>query len=220
MAILVSDRPGGERRFWPTPKRVRAERGGETIVDSRGAVLVWEPGMPVPVYAFPRSDVLEGVATRPYDDAELEAYVHVPWGAADAWFEEDEQIHFHPRDPFKRVDALRSARHVVVAVGGEVVADTRRPVLVFETGLPTRHYLPRDDVRMDRLTESATRTSCPYKGTASYWSLAEHADIAWTYPECIEQKIEGLVAFFDERADLTVDGVAQERPVTAWSRAS
>jgi len=103
------------------------------------------------------------------------------------------------------------------------VAETRRPRLLFETNLPTRYYIPRLDVRMDVLEPTQTSTRCPYKGVASYWSVkaasAVHPDVAWSYkspiPEC--PKIENLIAFFNERVDMDVDGERLERPRTPWS---
>jgi len=146
------------------------------------------------------------------------------WRKVDAWFEEDDEIFVHAKDPYSRVDVLNSSRHVVVAIDGEVLADTVRPRLLFETGLPTRYYIPKADVRMDLLTPTDTSTQCPYKGVAEYWSARvgdeEHDDIAWSYPFPIPEcpKIEGLVCFFNERTDITVDGELQPRPRTAWSR--
>jgi uncharacterized protein (DUF427 family) len=111
-----------------------------------------------------------------------------------------------------------------VAIGNEVVADTVRPRLLFETGLPTRYYIPKADVRMDLLTSTDTSTQCPYKGVAEYWSATVggevHDDIAWSYPFPIPEcpKVEGLVCFFNERTDITVDSELQPRPRTAWSR--
>ncbi len=145
------------------------------------------------------------------------------WTKADAWFEEDDEVYVHPRDPYHRVDVLNSSRHVRVAVGGETVADSRRPRLVFETGLPTRYYLPRADVRTELLVPSPTTSQCPYKGVASYWSIQAGGqrveDGVWSYrfpiPEC--PKIEGLLAFFNERVDIWVDGELQARPQTPWS---
>ena len=130
----------------------------------------------------------------------------------------------HARDPHKRVDVLVSSRHVQVGIGGEIVADTRRPYLLFETWLPTRYYLPRDDVRMDLLEPSGLTTRCPYKGLATYWSVrvgeATERNVVWSYAEPIPEcpKINGLLCFFNERVDLTVDGVLQPRPQTPWSR--
>ena len=154
----------------------------------------------------------------------LAGHVGFEWGQMDAWFEEDDEVYVHARDPYKRVDVLHSSRHVRVVVLGEVVAESRRPALLFETGLPTRYYLPKADVRVDLLVPSDTETRCPYKGVASYYSLhrgaAVASDIAWYYrhpiPEC--GKIENLVCFYNERVDaLYVDGVLQPKPRTRWS---
>ena len=156
---------------------------------------------------------------------ELERYIAFSWNEMDAWYEEDDEVYVHPRDPYHRVDVLHSSRQVRVVVLGETVAESRRPSLLFETGLPTRYYLPRQDVRMDLLVPSSTTTQCPYKGAASYYSVRVGKrlarDMAWTYrypiPECT--KIENLVCFFDERVDaIHVDGEPAPRPQTPWSR--
>jgi uncharacterized protein (DUF427 family) len=145
------------------------------------------------------------------------------WHKVDAWFEEDDEIFVHAKDPYARIDVLNSSRHVVVSLNGEVLADTTRPRLLFETGLPTRYYVPKADVRMDVLTPTDTSTQCPYKGVASYWSAtvgdATVDDIAWSYPFPIPEcpKIEGLVCFFNERTDITIDDELQPRPRTVWS---
>lgn len=155
---------------------------------------------------------------------ELADYVAFYWDLADAWYEEDDEVFRHPRDPYHRVDVLNSSRHVQVAIGGVTVADSRRPRLLFETGLPVRYYLPRLDVRLDLLTPATTRSRCPYKGEAAYWSVTAGdqvvTDVAWSYPAPIPEapKIENLIAFYNERADITVDGVPQARPLTKWSR--
>lgn len=154
---------------------------------------------------------------------QLADYVAFYWDLADAWYEEDDEVFRHPRDPYHRVDVLNSSRHVQVSIGGVTIADSRRPRLLFETGLPVRYYLPKLDVRQDLLTPTATRTRCPYKGEASYWSVQAGGilleDVAWSYPAPIPEtpKIENLIAFFNEKTDITVDGVLQERPVTRWS---
>jgi uncharacterized protein (DUF427 family) len=190
---------------------VRAERGGEVVVDSRRAVLVWPPGRPVPSYAFPAEDVRHPGAAA-LDDPDLAGMVTVPWGAVDRWLEEDEEVFVHPRDPYARVDVLPSSRHVQVRVDGELVAESRRSAALFETGLRTRWYLPREDVRDEALRPSATHTQCPYKGTASYWTVVtaagEHPDLAWCYPDPLPavQAIRGRVCFYDERVELLVDG--------------
>ena len=119
---------------------------------------------------------------------------------------------------------LASSRHVVVAVGGEVVAESTRPYLLFETHLPVRYYLPREDVRMDLLEDSEHTSRCPYKGRARYWSVRAGGelldDLAWSYEAPIPEqpRIAGLVAFFNERVDLRVNGEDQPRPITPWSR--
>jgi uncharacterized protein (DUF427 family) len=145
------------------------------------------------------------------------------WNKMDAWYEEEEEIFKHPRDPYHRVDVVQSSRHVRVEVNGQVVAESTRPRMLFETGLPTRYYLPQEDVRMDLLEPTDTTSVCPYKGTASYWRLkgdASGRDLAWAYLDPIPEspKIRGLISFFNERVDgLDVDGERQENPKTAWS---
>lgn len=145
------------------------------------------------------------------------------WEAMDAWFEEDEEIFVHPRDPYHRVDAVPTSRHIVVSVDGHVLADTRRAVAVFETGLPTRWYIPVEDVREDLLESSATATRCPYKGLAAYWSVRGvgdvGADVVWSYPAPIPavEAVTGLLCFFNERVDIDVDDVREARPHTPWS---
>jgi uncharacterized protein (DUF427 family) len=154
---------------------------------------------------------------------ELRRSVRLDWPAMDEWFEEDEPIYVHPRDPYKRVDVLASSRHVVVEVGGQIVADSRQPRILFETGLPPRHYVPLTDVRMDLLRPSSTQTQCPYKGTATYWSLvvdgSEYEDVVWIYrsPLAESQKIAGLACFYNEKVDIILDDVRQDRPQTHFS---
>jgi len=155
---------------------------------------------------------------------DLSAYVAFYWNKVDNWFEEDEEVYVHARDPYKRIDALRSSRHVEIRINGVTVADTTRPVLLFETGLPTRYYIPKLDVRLDLLRPSTRSTACPYKGTAGYFSVAVPGaavveDIAWVYPAPIPEipTIENHLAFFNEHVDVAVDGVLQDRPTTAWS---
>jgi uncharacterized protein (DUF427 family) len=154
---------------------------------------------------------------------DIRGYLAFYWHKLDAWFEEDDEVFVHPRSPFHRVDVLNSSRHVRVAVGGETVAETRRPRLLFETGLPTRYYIPKADVRMDLLERTGTTTECPYKGVATYWSARiggqVRKDVVWSYPYPIPEmpKIEHLLAFFNERVDLYVDGELQPRPKTPWS---
>ena len=145
------------------------------------------------------------------------------WQMMDHWYEEDEEVFVHPRDPYHRVDILESSRHVKVRVNGELVAETERPKILFETGLPPRYYIPPEDVREDVLVSSKKTTRCPYKGVASYWSIEVGAerveDLIWYYPDPIPEaaKIKGLLAFFNEKVDLEVDGEVQETPITQWS---
>jgi uncharacterized protein (DUF427 family) len=155
---------------------------------------------------------------------DLKDYVAFYWDKMDAWFEEDDEVFVHPRDPYHRVDVLNSSRHVKIVVGGEVVAETTRPRLLFETGLPTRYYIPKLDVRLDLLTPTKTTTRCPYKGNASYWTVnvngKEFTDIVWGYPAPIPDcsKIENLLCFYDEKVDAVyVDGELQAKPTTPWS---
>ncbi|HEX6312632.1 MAG TPA: DUF427 domain-containing protein [Acidimicrobiia bacterium] len=154
---------------------------------------------------------------------QLRDHVRFDWDAVDAVFEEDEEVFIHPRSPDTRVDILHSSRHVQVIVDGVTVADTHRPTILYETGLPPRYYVPRTDVRMDLLDATDSRTGCPYKGFARYWNVragdAVHEDLAWSYPTPLpeSQKIAGLVAFYNERVDLVVDGERQERPRTPFS---
>jgi uncharacterized protein (DUF427 family) len=169
--------------------------------------------------------VAAGAAKR-YQDSPLTAIrglVRFDWDAMDEWLEEDEPVYTHPRDPYRRVDILASSRHVRVTVDGVTVADSARPVILFETGLPPRYYLPLSDVRTDLLTPTATQTHCPYKGTATYWSVdtgtGVHQDLVWAYraPLPESQKIAGLACFYDERADVYLDGELQDRPRTHFS---
>jgi uncharacterized protein (DUF427 family) len=144
----------------------------------------------------------------------------------DRWLEEDEPAIGHARDPYHRVDVLDSSREVRVEVGGEVVAETRRARALFETGLPTRWYIPADAVRTDMLADSGRQTICAYKGVASYRSVRTgeglEEDVVWFYPEPRHDAapVEGYLCFFNERVDLFVDGKLQERPVTQWSPAA
>lgn len=155
---------------------------------------------------------------------DLDGHWTFAWDSGLSWFEEALEVRVHARDPSKRVDAVPSERHIRVELEGEVLAESRRPVAVFETTLPTRWYLPADDVRQDLLVPSDTVTQCPYKGTATYWSArvgeSLHQDVAWTYldpiPEC--PRLAGLVCLLNEGVDLVIDGTLAERPRTPWSK--
>ena len=186
----------GEASYWSI-------KVGERVADN----AAWSYRNPVPEWAS------------------LNGFVAFHWNKMDAWFEEDDEVFVHPRDPYKRVDVLQSSRHVQVVLGGQIVAETRRPRLLFETGLPTRYYIPKLDVRMDVLHPTPTRTRCPYKGEAVYWSArigeTEIKDLVWSYPSPIPEcpKIENHLCFYNERVDaIIVDGVTQPVPVTPWSK--
>jgi len=240
----------------PVPRRIRATRGGEVVIDTTAALYVWE-WPHYPQYHIPRGDVLDGlvvvggeegrtsrgtvrlcsfadagpqgptVARLLVDatDPALDDTLRFDWEALDGWFEEDEEVYVHPRNPYTRVDALRSSRPVRIELGGVVLAESASPVMVFETGLPARYYLNRTEVDFDHLQSSPTVTRCPYKGTTTgYWSAVvggeTHRDLAWSYafPTRELLPIAGLVSFYNEKVDVFVDGVRQERPVTHFSR--
>jgi uncharacterized protein (DUF427 family) len=257
------DFAGADADHWihieESPRRVRVTFGGQTIADSKRALLLRERKC-LPVYYFSREDVCidvmhstthrthcphKGGASYwsirvgakfaenaawsyldpPASASAIRGYFAFQWNLMDAWREEEEEIFVHPRDPYKRVDALQSSRHVRVAVAGETVADTRRPRLLFETGHPTRYYIPLEDIRQNFLASSETSSRCPYKGIASYWSVEIGGkifpDLAWSYldpiPEC--PKIKGLVCFFQERETMIfVDGEELPKLRTKWSR--
>lgn len=235
-------------RVEPTPRRIRVRLVDRLVADSTRALLLiqYGPGG-LPTYFVPRDDVAPHVLagerhdpggqacwdvragaatataaawTHPHPD--LAEHVTFSWRQLD-WYEEDEQVFVHARDPYKRVDVLRSSRRVEIQVGGETVAASVRPALLFETSLPTRYYLPFVDVRTACLEPSDTVTTCPYKGRARYWSVRAGGvlvpDAAWSYPDPIPEnpKITDLVCFYTERVDLVVDGVAQARTVSPWS---
>ena len=154
---------------------------------------------------------------------ELRGLVRFEWNAMEAWFEENTEVYVHPRSPEVRIDTLPSSRRVRVLVDEEVIAESDRPTLLFETHLPTRYYLPQSDVRMEMLTPTESRTGCPYKGFARYWNVttatATHDDLAWGYPTPLPESegIAGMVCFYNEKVDLEIDGVRLERAHTKFS---
>jgi uncharacterized protein (DUF427 family) len=218
--VLVWERPYYPTYYFPADD-VRGELleadGGVSRSPSRGN------GITLTVTAGGKR--VEGAALR-YEDSpieELRDLIRLDWDAMDAWFEEDEEVFTHPRDPYKRIDILPSSRHVRVEVDGVTVAESSSPRLLFETGLPVRYYLPKTHVRQDLLEPTATESHCPYKGSAEWFSVRAggrvHEDLAWTYrtPLPESQKIAGMIAFYDEKVDVYVDGVLQERPSTKFA---
>lgn len=237
-----------ELRYEPTSKRVRALLGQAVVLDSRRAVIVWEPRRVVPCYAVPADDVVgvlspaapaardadsppvlhpgipfsrhstpgaaldvsaggstaAGAAFR-FNDPDLEGYVAFDSDAFD-WQEEDDPVQSHPRDPFHRVDIRHSSRHIRVNAGAGVLAESATPLMVFETGMAERIYLPPTDVNWDLLAPTDSATLCPYKGTASYWKLANgpDGDVAWSYQNPLPEagELAGYVCFYDNLVDV------------------
>jgi uncharacterized protein (DUF427 family) len=212
----------------PCPRRIRARRGGATVLDTLRAFYVWEVPY-YPAYYLPVEHVDPALlaldSTQTFESGPFAGLAHVDWHAVDAWFEEDEEVFGgHPRSPYARVDAIRSSRRIRVEIDGVVLAESTAPVLLFETGLPTRHYIQRTDIDFSHLERTGTTTYCPYKGTTSdYWSArigdALHEDIAWSYayPSPQVLQIAGLVAFYDEKIDTFLDGEPVARPRTKFS---
>lgn len=212
----------------PCPRRIRARCGGAVVLDTVRAAYVWE--IPYyPAYYVPVDDVDDSVlalaSTQTFESGPFAGLAHVTWDSVDAWFEEDEEVFGgHPRSPYARVDAIRSSRLIRVEIDGAVLAESSAPVLLFETGLPTRHYIQRTDIDFTALERTDTTTPCPYKGTTSdYWSARIddnlHADIAWSYayPSPQVLQIAGLIAFYDEKVDTFIDDVKVDRPRTKFS---
>jgi uncharacterized protein (DUF427 family) len=170
------------------------------------------------VHVFPAEDVRLDLLP-PNATTRHEGLVEIAWDAPDKWLEEDEELLGHARDPFHRIDARRTSRHIRVSIGGEVVADTRRAVALFETGLPTRWYIPRDDVLAELSRNDGHRTTCAYKGHATHWDAGGEQAIAWSYelPLNDAMPVRSMVAFYNERVDIEVDGEPEERPRTQWS---
>jgi uncharacterized protein (DUF427 family) len=157
------------------------------------------------------------------DDPDLGGRVLLDFEAFDAWRTEEDELVGHAHDPFKRIRVWRSGRHLEISLGGVVLAESSRPRMLMETHLPTRWYLPREDVRMDALVRSDHRSTCAYKGHASYFSTAdgsvEGRDIGWTYEHPLHdaEQVMDMICFWAERTDVVLDGVPQRRPITPWS---
>lgn len=155
---------------------------------------------------------------EPNDEASfLDDHAAFYFDRMDSWFEEDEEIFVHPRDPYSRIDILSSSRHVRISLEGQDLAETDRVMLLFETSLPTRYYFSKEDVRMDLLEVSGHVTECPYKGRPVHYSAPNLGDsgkhIAWGYedPGPDAEKVKGLIGFYNERVDIEIDGRKIER---------
>jgi uncharacterized protein (DUF427 family) len=189
------------------------------VVDSRRAKLLYLPDLPFPRHVFPEDDVrldlLPDEAVTRHEGGLIEVEFRYP----DEWLEEDEELIGHARDPFKRIDCRRTSRHVRVSIGGQVVADTGRAVALFETNLPTRWYIPRDDVSAELVRNETHHTTCAYKGHATHWDVAGQRAIAWSYELPLNDAVpvRSMIAFYNERADIEVDGELEQRPRTQWS---
>lgn len=142
----------------------------------------------------------------------LAGLVALYWDRMDTWFDEDEEVFGHLRDPYHRVDVRPTSRQVRVTAGGVEVAATRQALLLSETGLPNRFYIPLGDVRTEYLEDSDTRTVCPYKGRASYRSLRVGEtflpDAAWRYPEPLQDaaRVADHICFLGKGVEVRVDG--------------
>jgi len=191
-----------------------------------GRRLVYDPSIPFSAHTTEGEAVTVRVAGvdrnaaafRPADP-DLADHLLLDFGAFDAWYEEDERNVAHPRDPFHRVDVLHSSRHVRIELDGTLLAESTSPYLLFEPPLPVRYYFAAQDVHMELLEPSDRLTYCAYKGEASYWSVGGQRDLAWCYRQPLHDASEVVdrIAFFNERVDVVVDGVSQERPITPWS---
>lgn len=241
---------GGDPQIVGGFKWIRGLLDGQVVVDSRHYQFVWEIPYwpwwffpredinadlvqatdPLTTTELPEGAVrydlvcadrtLEGAARAYPDHPGLRDLVSIDFDALDHWFEEDVEVFVHPRSPYTRIDALASSRHVVVSLDGIELANSHKPTVLFETGVPPRFYLPKTDVDLRLLVENEHRSSCPYKGDATTFDARigdeSIANIAWTYtlPRPESTPIAGLIAFYDEKVDIDVDGDRQSRPRT------
>jgi uncharacterized protein (DUF427 family) len=206
-----------EKPYYPTYYFPAADVRAELLTADGGVVHSPSRGDGQRFTVTAGGEAATGAALRyeqsPFD--ELRDTIRLDWDAMDAWFEEDEQVFTHPRDPYTRIDILPSSRHIRIEVEGVTVAESPKPTLLFETNLPVRYYLPKTHVRMDLLQATESTSHCPYKGRAEYWSLrvgdTVHTDLAWSYrtPLPESQRIAGLVSFYTDKVDLYLDGVRQ-----------
>jgi uncharacterized protein (DUF427 family) len=206
-----------------SPRWVRARRAGRIVLDSRRAMVLHQ-SQRLARYFVPREDVdWEALGdVEPIDPPAgapgLDGHVGFAFDAMDAWLEEEDEIVSHAPDPYHRIDVRRTSRHVRIAREGTLLAETRRAHVLFETSLPPRWYLPREDV-VAGMVRSDLRSTCAYKGHADYWTIGGFENIAWSYADPLHDalKVRDLVAFFDEQVDLDVDGERMQRPGTPWA---
>jgi uncharacterized protein (DUF427 family) len=223
VALTLGTGPFGEQAsgsftyIEDSPRWIRARLGGQTVADSRRTKLIHRPGR-LPVHLFPPEDVRRDLVP---EDAlrEHDGLVEIDFGAMDEWLEEEEVLLGHARDPYHRIDTRRTSRAVRVSIDGRPVAETTRAVVLFETSLPPRWYIPRDDV-LAELEPSDHRTTCAYKGHATHFSVAGEEGVAWSYEDPLNDAVpvQNMVCFYNERVDVEIDGEPQERPQTQWSR--
>jgi len=224
-------------------RRVRVLFNGQFVVDVQKPKLVWEHPF-YPIYYFSASDVSKQYiqneksgkkdSEKTYDlvvgskiapgavtiftTGDFKDLIKITFNSVDAWFEEDERVYVHPKDPYKRIQIIQSSKHVRVEIDGIEVASSKKPLLLYETGLPLRYYLPMTDVRLDLITNSTTVTSCPYKGDASYFDInlpsGRKEGLVWWYktPTTESNEIKGHVAFYNEKVDIWVNGVLEQHP--------
>ena len=221
-SMMLLHETGRMPQYYFPGKDVRMEflqQSGQTGDDPKGSAIYWH----VRVGQRSAEDAAFTFCDPPAGRPALEDYLSFAWGDMDAWYEEDDEVFVHARDPYHRVDVLNGSRHIRVEIDGVTVAETRRPRLLFETSLPTRYYMPLDDIRQELLVPSETMTSCPYKGDAHYYSVKigekRHQNIVWGYrfPIAACAKVEGLLCFFNEKVDIYEEGQLLERPKTPWS---
>jgi uncharacterized protein (DUF427 family) len=191
----------------PHPRRILAQRGGDTVIDTEHALLVHRRGHALS-YAF-RADEIGDLPHQPVPEAP--GYVHVPWDAVDAWFEEGRKLVHYPPNPYHRVDCRPTHRGLRVTVADTVLVDTTDTVIVFETSLAPRLYVDPALVRPGLLRRSDSTSYCNYKGVATYWSavigdtLVE--DVAWSYPDPPPETlpITGFLSFDETRVDVLAE---------------
>jgi uncharacterized protein (DUF427 family) len=207
-------------RVEPSPRWVRGFVNGVPIVNSKRVLVVYGARR-LATYFFPtddvRMDLLRPVETQS-TPGEQRLTLELNGRTIDdiAWtYSDDDGEHAALRS---HIAFENSSRHIKVVIGGQIVAETRQPRLLFETGLRTRYYIPKVDVRMDLLEPTATITQCPYKGNATYWSARigdqVYPDIVWSYPFPIPEctRIQNLLSFYNEKTEIYVDGELEHAP--------